>query len=314
MSGYVLTFGETMGLAINTRAGAIATSREATLSFGGAESNVAIALARLGTDVTWCSRLGTDPFGPLIERELRAEGVTVRAAIDVDHPTGFMLKERRSSAVASVAYWRAGSAASFLSPDDIPDELIANSSLVHVTGIMPALSAGARHTSLDVVARARALGVPVSVDINHRERLWAAATAADTYRELVAASTLAFASDHEAQIVVGDGDPVELAERLAALGPREVVIKLGAAGCVGMIDGVVHVVPAVPIDVVDPVGAGDAFVGAYLAEWLDGVSPEQRLVTAATAGAIACTTSGDWESSPTRHDLERFARAEGVTR
>ena len=111
-----------------------------------------------------------------------------------------------------------------------------------------------------------------------------------------------------------EDDPVELARRLAARGPRQVVLKLGGAGCVALIDEEVFTSAAVQVPVVDTVGAGDAFVAGYLAELVNDADPRRRIATAVQTGAFACTNLGDWEGAATRRDLGRLGASESVTR
>lgn len=309
----VVTFGESMGLAANETPGSIVTARVHTLSFGGADSNVAIALSRLGIPAIWISRLGTDPFGDLIERELRAEGIEVRAARDPEHPTGFMLKQRRTPHTATVSYWRRNSAASFLSPADIPDDVLRGAALLHVTGITPGLSESAQDATFDAIARAREAGVTVSFDVNHRDGVWSRETASPVYRRIAEASDIVFAGTEEAALLVTATDS-RIERSVAALGPAQVVIKRGADGATASIDGAFLQQDAVPVEVVDTVGAGDAFVAGYLAAFLEGADPRERLVQAVTTGALACTSRGDWEGSPSRADLLAHGATEGVVR
>ena len=111
----------------------------------------------------------------------------------------------------------------------------------------------------------------MSLDLNYRAALWQKPAAGDAFRTLVRQADVVFAGDDEAAIAVGEAaEPIELAHRLAALGPAQVVIKLGAQGCVALVDGEEYRQDAVPVRAVDTVGAGDAFVGGYLAELLDG--------------------------------------------
>jgi 2-dehydro-3-deoxygluconokinase len=117
-----------------------------------------------------------------------------------------------------------------------------------------------------------------------------------------------FAGPEEAALFIG-AEPA--LDGLAALGPAEVIVKDGPRGCTALIDGARFTVPALPVQVVDPVGAGDAFVAGYLAERLAGVKPEQRLTTAIAAGAFAVSVPGDCEGLPTRADL---SSAPDVTR
>ncbi|OZB83619.1 MAG: hypothetical protein B7X41_00505 [Microbacterium sp. 14-71-5] len=302
-----------MGLAANETPGSIVTARAHTLSFGGADSNVAIALSRLGIPAIWISRLGIDPFGDLIERELRAEGVEVRATRDREHPTGFMLKQRRTTYTATVSYWRRNSAASFLSASDLPDDVLRDAAMLHVTGITPGLSESAQAATFDAIARARAAGVTVSFDVNHRDGVWSRETASPVYRRIAEAADIVFAGVEEAALLVAAPDG-GLESAVSALGPDQVVIKRGADGATALIDGALLQQEAVPVEVVDTVGAGDAFVAGYLAAFLEGADPRGRLLQAVTTGALACTSRGDWEGSPNRADLLSQGATEGVAR
>ncbi|MBC2642180.1 MULTISPECIES: sugar kinase [unclassified Rhodococcus (in: high G+C Gram-positive bacteria)] len=310
----VLTFGETMALTRAVDTGALAHTSALHLGIGGAESNFAIALRRLGADVTWIGRVGRDSLGDLIERELRAEGITVDIVRDPDAPTGLMVKERRTATATRVWYYRAGSAGSRLTTSDVADDRLRSASLLHVTGITPALSDTARKTTLHCVEQARALGIPVSFDLNYRRALWSPADAGPVFRELIELADIVFAGVDEAAIAVGEGTPAELAARICDLGPTESVLKLGEQGCLALIDGETLSLPAVPVTVVDSVGAGDGFVAGYIAERLAGKLPLDRLRTAVTVGAFACAVSGDWEGMPRRDELGLLTTAEPVTR
>ena len=311
----VVTLGETMGLARSTEIGSLAHAPTMKLGIGGAESNVAIALSRLGVSTSWIGRVGTDSLGDLIARELTAERLDVHAIRDPGAPTGLMLKEHRTAASTKVWYYRAGSAGSRLRPDDIAPGLIASSSLLHVTGITAAISATAREAVHAVIAIARAAGVRVSLDLNYRSALWGREEAAAEFESLIGLADIVFGGDDELAIVVGDaGGPEELARRIAELGAGHVIVKLGADGCAALVDGKFVRRAAVPVVPVDTVGAGDAFVAGYLAECLSGVPLEGRLATAVTAGAFACLVPGDWEGMPRRSELGMLAASDPVTR
>ena len=310
----VLTFGETMALFGAIGTGSLAHTHTAHLGMGGAESNVAIALRRLGVEVSWFGRVGRDSMGDLIERQLRAEGITADVIRDPDAITGLMVKERRTATTTRVWYYRSGSAGSRLSISDIPEHPLETATLLHITGITPALSDSARETTLECVRRARQRGVPVSFDLNYRHALWSPEQARPIYRQLIALSDIVFAGADEAAIAVGPGDPIDLIRRLRALGPTEAIIKLGDRGTVADIDGDLHTVPAIPVSVVDSVGAGDGFVAGYLAERLTGKSAADRLRTAVTVGAFACTVAGDWEGMPRRDELGLLTVGEPVAR
>jgi 2-dehydro-3-deoxygluconokinase len=298
MSG-LFTFGETMGLVAADGIGSLEYARSFSFGIGGAESNVAIGVARLGQPATWLGRIGPDATGDLIEWRLRSERVRTLAIRD-EAFTGLMVKYRRSGEYLRVDYHRAGSAGSRLIPADIPAAELESAAIVHVTGITPALSDSARASVFQAVETARAAGVIVSVDVNYRAKLWSRFDAGPVLRDLVSRADVVFAAPDEAALFVGGSAPVD---GLAELGPREVVVKDGARGCEALIDGARFTVPALRVRVVDPVGAGDAFVAGYLAERLGGATPEDRLRTAVAAGAFAVTVPGDCEGLPSRADL-----------
>lgn len=316
VDGGLVTLGETLGLLVAEDVGPLSLTRGMRLSMGGAESNVAIGVARLGVPSTWIGRLGDDPIGDLIERQLLAE--RIRCLVQRDPaPTALMLRERRTGTVARVSYYRHGSAGSHLEPADLPDGVIEGAGLLHLSGITPALGPGPAATVREAMRRARGAGVPISFDLNFRSRLWDAATAAPVFRELAAGADIVFAGDDEARIALGDdpsASPEALADGLAALGPSEVVIKLGRRGATARIEGELIEVPAVAVQAIDTVGAGDAFVAGYLASRLLGRDVRDRLSTAAVAGAFVVTVPGDWEALPRPHELSLLTAEENVQR
>lgn len=319
---YVLTFGETMALFRAERPGPLVHAGTLALGIGGAESNVAIGIQRLGGQAVWCGRIGADALGELVRREIQAEGVTVHATEDPGAPTGLMIKEQRTPSAQRVIYYRAGSAASRLCPPDVPPVLIADATVVHVTGITPALSDQAAATWRHVIAAARAARVLVSLDMNYRSTLWDSDTAGRMYREVLPMVDILFAGEDEAAIALRQGtderhdvpSAEELARRLAEMGPSQVVIKRGAAGAYALIDGKGYLQQGTSIVPVDTVGAGDAFVAGYLAEFVRGMPPTERLRTAVQAGAFACLTRGDWEGLPRRSELGILDAREPVIR
>ncbi len=307
MSGpSVLTIGEGLGVLRTRELGSLAQVPDLMVGTGGAEGNVAIGLARLDVSVTWLGRVGDDGLGRRVVRELRAEGVNVVAPVDDEAPTGLLIKERPTGGRTTITYHRAGSAGSRIRPSDLNAVDFSSFSLLHLTGITPALSPSARETVRVAVDRAREAAVPISFDVNHRSSVWLGEDPAAVYRELVSAAQIVFAGDDEAGLVAPEStsDPLERAAAIALLGPRDVVIKLGEHGAVAFVDGQATRRDAVPVTVVDTVGAGDAFVAGYLAEWVRGRPVADRLELAVRTGAAVCGHPGDWEGFPTRAELE----------
>ncbi|WP_322726650.1 sugar kinase [Streptomyces spongiae] len=225
------------------------------------------------------------------------------------------LRERRTATRSRARYYRTHTAGSRLSVEDIPKDLVAGAAVLHITGITPALGEGPLRAVTRAVDIAVDAGVMVSLDINYRSLLWSEEEATRTLVPLVRRSDLVFAGPHEARLAVpGTDDPEELAQGICALGPGGAVIKLGAEGAYALLDGEEHRQPAVPVTVLDSVGAGDAFVAGYLAELLAGEPPERRLRTAALLGAFAVSTTGDWEGLPRRHELELLDHHDDIVR
>lgn len=298
----VLTLGETMLLLSGPGVGEVCDLDHMRVDTGGAESNVAIGLVRAGVPATWVGRVGADPAGDRVLRDVRQAGVDVVGVVDQERSTGLMMKERLRDGRTRVTYHRRHSAGAALGPEDVPAGLVERSALVHVSGITLALSESAHRTVTAVLDRAEAAGVPVSFDVNHRQKLLDAAAARVHYRAVAARAAVVFAGDDEARILLGaedDGDAPprsdeELARGLADLARGRAVVKLGSRGAVSVVDGRSTRRAATPVRVVDPVGAGDAFVAAWLAASLTGADPDTALDRAADAGALACTVPGDW--------------------
>lgn len=306
----LVTVGECLALLVGTGAGGLEYGTQAEISFGGSEGNVAICAARLGAEVAWVGRVGDDVFGHRILRTLRGEGIEVHGTIDPDHATAMMLKERIGVGRTRVTYLREGMAGSRTAVSDVPAELVERASVLHVTGISLGLGATIRETIFATVRAAKEAGVLVSFDVNHRNKLWSPETAAPVYREVVSLADIVFAGDEEAALIVDGASPAELATALAALGPEHAIVKLGERGATAFAAGQLVHRDAVAVDVIDTVGAGDAFVSGYLTELMQGESLETRLATAVACGAFACLRAGDWESMPTRTQIDSLL-AEG---
>lgn len=310
----VVTLGETMGLFTTTGLGQLQHATSASIGIGGSESNFAVAFKRLGGSATWIGKVGADSIGDLVIRELRGEGLTIHALRDNEAPTSLMIKERRTAMDTRVWYYRRDNAGSKLRPEDIDQECIAQADLLHLTGISPALSESMEATVHHAITIARDANVPISFDLNFRSQLWTREEARKSYRRIIPQVDFVFAGEDEARIAVGDGTSMELAHKLASLGPAEAVVKLGAHGVVAVVDGNEYSQKAFPVQVVDTVGAGDGSVAGYLVEALNCADVQTRLHTAASVGAYACLVESDWEGFPYRKELEYLSNEEPVFR
>ena len=313
MSGGLVTLGESMVALRAIDTGVTRNGDRFELDIAGAESNVAVGVARLGGHARFIGRVGDDAAGRAITRALRGEGVALDLTVDPDRPTGLLFATSPAPGRSRVSYGRAESAGSRLSPDDLPFDAITDAGLVHLTGITLALSASCRAAVESAVGAAVRAGVPVSLDINYRSKLWSREQAAETLLPLIAHVDFLFAGIDEAQLLLGadaSAGPEALADALNALGARTVIITGGPEGSwVREPDGTRHRQPALVTTVVDSTGAGDAFVAGFLADTLLGAPIADRLLTAAACGARACEVRGDWRNAPTRAELAALAAA-----
>jgi 2-dehydro-3-deoxygluconokinase len=307
----LLTLGESM---VSLRsAGPLSAGGSLAMHVAGAESNVAVGVARLGHRVAWAGVVGADPHGQYILRQLRSEGIGVEHREDAARSTGVMFLEQRTADVTRAFYYRAGSAGSTLGREDVDRAFAfgAGARVLHLTGITAALSPEARKAVEYAAERGAAEGMEVSLDVNYRSKLWSREEARAVLTPLAQYASILIASDDELGLVGAAPDAsadsgaaeAALAAELLERGVREVVVKRGAAGAgVHTADGCWEV-PAVPVTSIDTVGAGDAFTAGYLSARLDGADVAGRLQRGALAGAFAVSTAGDWEGLPGRAEL-----------
>jgi 2-dehydro-3-deoxygluconokinase len=293
----VLTAGETMVLLDPIGDGAFHSGMPLTLRIAGAESNFAVALSRLGVPVAWVSRLGRDPFGDVIEAALAAEGVDLRYVRRDDARTGLFAKWREDGR-SRVVYYRAGSAASRLSPVDVPDEALDGVRLVHLSGITTAISASGRELVIDLARRAKERGITVVFDPNFRPALPdTPEAAAERHHAVFEHIDWYLCGLEEGNLLWGTSS----AEELAAALPCHAVIRVGAEGAI--VDGE-RVPPARQVDVRDEIGAGDAFAAGFAYGLLQGWEPRACVRAANLIAAAALAGTGDWETLPRLDDVE----------
>lgn len=298
MSLDVFCVGETMAVVTPAKAQPLKEAEECLLGYGGAESNVAAHLAEFGYRAGWASRLGQDPFGDRIIEGLAARGVDVSMVTrDSNAPTGVYFKDPDLGHGARTLYYRSGSAASAMAPEDSGAWPLEQTGWIHTSGINAALSASCSELTEHLLTHARDTGYKVSFDVNYRPALWGVDAAGPRLLELAARATVVLVGLDEAETLWG----CTTAEQVAALlpGPRHLVIKDSATEAVEFVredraaETVVRV-PAHRVDVVEPVGAGDAFAAGYLAGLLRGDQPEDRLALGHSFAAWTLGTRADF--------------------
>ena len=225
-----------------------------------------------------------------------------------------MVREQRGPGLGRVDYHRRGSAGSRLDLADVRRALrTVKPRVIHVTGISLAISAQARAAVTEIVRDAHEVGAMVSLDVNHRRRLWTDAEASAALAPLLPQVDILVGSVDELALLapssVGDGS--DAAGHLLARGPAEVVVKHGAQGASVFTLGESHHLPAHRVTLVDPVGAGDAFTAGYLSGRLDALPVREALARANLLGGFAAASDGDWEGLPTREEFGLLALADG---
>lgn len=274
MRSDLVTLGEAM-LRLTTTAGSrLENARELRLTVGGAEANVAVAVARMGRSAAWISRLPASALGRRVAAELRTHGVDLSGVrwVEGERLGTYFVEPSGPPRPIEVIYDRAGSAASKLSSDDVAWDEVEQAGVVHLTGITPALSASCRELSLETARRVKAAGVPVTVDVNYRAALWSPGDARETLTELCSFASVVVVAERDARIVFElDGEPVKMAGRAQELfGVGSVVLTRGSEGCAWRLDGSEGEAPAFPTQVVDRIGTGDAFSAGIVLGVLEG--------------------------------------------
>lgn len=291
----VVTLGESMAVLYPQEQVSLRDATSVLLDIAGAESNTAIGLARLGHRAAFISRVGADSFGQRITRVLTSEGVDTRYLLmDEQRPTGVLFRECLPDGLRRVFYYRAGSAASHLAPEDLTEAAFSGARIVHLTGITPALSASCASAVEKAIQLAHAGGALVSFDPNYRAPLWDAATARKTLQPLMEQADILLMGHEDVNAILGLSDE-QWGTLTAAFQARIIVLKRAEQGASAFVDGKRIDIAAHPVEtVVDPVGAGDAFNAGFLAGVLRGYAVEDALKLGARMGAAAVTALGDY--------------------
>ncbi|MGC4927928.1 sugar kinase [Streptomyces sp. DT117] len=344
----VVCLGESMVTFLPSQPGRLADVPSFGRGIGGAESNVACALAAAGHRAAWVGRVGADGFGDHLVETIGGYGVDTSAVRrDPVRPTGiyFRTATDRGAGAHEVAYYRAGSAASAMSPANVPYEEVFAGRVLHLSGITAALSA-------DCLELLRELTAPrpgrplVSFDVNHRPHLWRGGPAdASVLLELARRCDLVFVGEDEAEEAWGIVGAEAI--RAALPEPSVVVVKRGSAGATvfsGLRPGprssnaggaesapasrskegegaeiapasrskeggeadTVTPVPALRVDVVAAVGAGDAFAAGFLSATLRGLPVRDRVRHGHLMAAAVLTVPGDLTEPPARDHADRL--------
>lgn len=263
---------------------------------GGAEGNVCSALAGLGHRCAWVSRLPNNPLGRMVVRRLRAAGIETAGVVLADQARvgTYYVEFATPPRPIQVTYDRADSAMANMTVADVDWDFLLDTRIIHLTGITPALSESCRQIVQEVVSRANAAGVAISLDVNYRSLLWSEAEAAETLRPLIQGIDLFICGRGDAKSLFGfEGADRAVLDDLQSLSrAKAVVLTLGDAGAIALDRGQFLQQAAIPAQVVDRLGAGDAFAAGLLDGWLAG-SLAAGLRHGTALGALALSQHGD---------------------
>jgi 2-dehydro-3-deoxygluconokinase len=303
----VITFGEAMMLLVAEQPGPLEQADIFHKRTAGAETNVAIGLARLGLNVGWASRLGTDSMGRYLLSAMLDEGIDCSHVVcDASQKTGFQFKGRvTDGSDPPVEYHRQGSAASHMGVTDIDAAWLTGARHLHATGVFAAISASTLPTAARTMDLMRGAGRSVSFDPNLRPTLWASP---DVMRASI--NDLATRADwvlpglEEGRFLTGETTPEGITGFYRQRGAALVVVKLGSEGAYFESATDSGYVAGFPVSqVVDTVGAGDGFAVGVISALLEGLSVAEAVRRGAWIDARAVQVLGDSEGLPTRAEL-----------
>jgi sugar/nucleoside kinase (ribokinase family) len=307
----VVTLGEAMALFVAETPGPLDGVMRFSKRTAGAETNVAIGLARLGFKVGWQSRLGIDSMARFLLNAIGGEGVDCsRVALVAGERTAFMFKGRvEDGSDPPIEYHRQGSAASRFGPEHLDEAQIAGARHLHVSGVFPALSASTLAATRRAMAVAREHGKTIGFDPNLRPTLWPSREAMrETINALAAQADWVLPGIEEGKLLTGHDTPDAVARFYRQRGAKRVVVKLGVDGAYfDDVDAGCGRIAAFPVaEVIDTVGAGDGFMVGVTSALLDGRAIIDAARRAAWIGARAVQVRGDTEGLPTRAQLQAF--------
>ena len=309
----LVTFGETMLRLSPPDAERVESTRSFEVRAAGAESNVAIAAQRLGADSRWISKLPASPLGRRVVNELHWHGIDTDVVWSDEGRQGtYFLEQAGEPRGAEVIYDRSNSAVTTATADELPTEHVERAKAFHTTGITPALSNRLAETTANLLSIAQRSGTKTVFDLNYRSKLWSPDRARAMVTKLFPAIDVLVTAERDAKNVLGfEGNAKHITHSLAAKWEFDtVVLTRGARGALAIHDGVLHEQHAFETETLDPIGTGDAFVGAFVARRLAGADVSTALSYAAATASLKRTIPGD-VAAVTLEEVEEVIEREG---
>jgi len=293
----LVTFGETMLRLSPPGHERVEDATQFESRAAGPESNTAIAAEKLGATATWMSKLPDSPLGRRVVGELRRHGIETDVVWSERGRQGTLYMEHAGPPRGTnVIYDRENSAVTDCTVDQLDTETIENARAFYTTGVTPALSETLRKTTVDLLKVAHNAGTTTAMDLNYRSKLWSPEEARETLTKLFPAIDVFVTAARDAEVVLGyhDQDANKIAHNLASKYDfKTVVVTKGDLGAIAWHDNVIHDHGAYESETVNPLGAGDALTGAFLARRMAGDDVGRALEYGAATAAITRTLPGD---------------------
>lgn len=274
-----------------------------TRAYGGDTLNVAAMAARLGSSTGYLTNVGDDPFGDYLIESFIEQKIDVSAITRVPQPNGLYLMATLQSGEREVVYYRTGSAASTINPSELPKEHLRNTQIFHFSSISQALSSSTRKAAKSAASMVTKEGGQVSYDLNYRAPLWVNSDPRVVVEEAITLANTVFISWPEDQPVFPNMEISEVIDYLKHLGPSTIVIREGELGSLVLADNHSQRIPANNVPVVDTIGAGDAYTGAFLHSLLNELDPFESGLVATTAAGLSVQSPGTVTSYPSLDEV-----------
>lgn len=311
MSPEVVALGEAMVELAAVEPGPLRSATRFEMGWGGDTSNFAIAVRRLGCSSGYVTRLGDDEFAASLLALWEREGVdTAGVSLVPGEFTGAYFLSRDAQSKHGFTYFRRGSAASGLTPSDLPLDYIISARAFHTSGITQAISTTACDAAFSALHSARRAGMLTTYDVNLRAQLWAIDRARAIILHALSFSEIAFANVEEAAILTELEEPDRMAAALLDRGPSVAVLKRGPAGALVSDGKETWEVPGYAVESVDAAGAGDTFAAAFIVGLLEGRSLPECAEFANAAAALTTTGLGCVAPIPDRARVEELRSAQ----
>jgi len=274
--------------------------------FGGDTSNTAVAVARQETSSGFLSKVGNDPFGIKLLELWKREGVDCTYVLQhPEFPTGIYFVTHDENG-HHFSYYRKGSAASQMTPEDVTADVVSQSKVLHLSAITQAISASSCETAFAAIHQARKSGVKISYDTNLRLKLWPLNQARDVINQVVPMCDVLLPSLDDVTSLTGLQEPKKIIDYYLKLGAKLVVLKQGEQGVLVADGHNESCISGHAVKTIDATGAGDTFDGAFLSEWIRSNAPFKAAEYANAAAALSTTRYGAVNSIPNRTEVELF--------